>query len=139
MAADWHPLDRDDPPPVPHDNSDVTTDDIVAMLGGTMLPRDIERRRISKELARLTAERLANLEEYLNCFTTVELLQMLADFRAAGYSWIMGIGDLSSSKGDEVVRKILATRPHIPNKLERKTIRREKARGNHGRAKSKDR
>lgn len=136
---DWHPLDRDDPPPVPHDNSDVSNDDIMAMLGGTMLPRDIERRRIRQRGDKLVAERLADLEGYFNCFSTVDLLQTLADFRAGGYSYVVGIGNLYSEQGDAALRKVLATRPHIPSKPERKALRRSKAHDQHGQSKSKDR
>lgn len=136
---DWHPLDIDDPLPVPHDNSDVTNDDLMAMLGGKMLPRDIERRRIFQKQDELVASRLADLEGYYSWFSTVELLRTLADFRAEGSSSLIGIGRVNSATGEEALRKVLATRPHIPSKPERKVMRRVRAKNQHGRAKSKNR
>ncbi len=135
--TDWHPLDKDDPPPPAADNSDVTNEDLLAILGGVILPQDIKWRRIREENDARFRERMANLEEHLQTINTRELLRIHASGRAGGQAWIEGLGDMSYyGQIEDTVRKVLATRPHVPNKKEGSVLRRKAAkaagRAHHG-------
>ena len=141
---DWHPLDQDEPPrPVPHNNSDVTTNDIYAMLGGEMLPADIHHRRLRAEADADRRRRMNNLEAYFATFHTRELLDLLRRGTSSSGQrdvWIVGLGVVDFDHHMEViVRKALAGCEHIPNKEEAKSARRLAARRNYGQAKRRDR
>jgi hypothetical protein len=144
----YHPLDRDKPLPP---EEIVTTDDIYSMLAGNVTPsqfasekRRAKQREIEEDERRW---RRNNFKAYLDTLSTNELLQMLGDCRVRGYVTVGLVGEISCSKimggnfvtVEDIVREVLATRPHVPNKPEAKAIRRQKAKACHGKAKSKDR
>lgn len=143
VVKDWHPLDRDNPPPPEPDNSDVTNDDLLAILGGEILPSDIKRRRIM-EAGRIAREaRLkeayADLPTYIDKHypNTRELRDLHRKGIAGGQAWMFDLGDVSyCGKIEDAVRQVLATREHVPNKKEASVIRRKKAkaggRAHHG-------
>ena len=138
---DWHPLDQDEPPrPLPHDNSDVTNEDLLAMLGGTLMPQDIKDRRERAKNKALRRRRMRNLESYLAEFDTRTLLEFLRRGAGGREVYIPGLDTMSLSPHIEVVlRKTLAGREHIPNKPEATAIRRLAASRNRGQSKRKDR
>lgn len=127
-----HPADFDR-------NPDVSTNDIYAMLGGEMLPRDIEVRRRREEHSARLADFRKNYGAYFEGNTTRALLQIIRDIRF-GAALIDGLGEVWLNDQEEAaLRSELAKRPHIPNKKEARALRQAQAKARHGQAKGRNR
>jgi hypothetical protein len=131
-------------------NQDVTNDDILAMLGGELLPADIHERRAAKQRQKAMGRRQREIEAELAKFSTGKLLKM----RNHNFS-----GDVVFLDGDEYRRgrnadyrseaatqaeydeqlarrnalyAVLSRRPHVPNKIEGHNARKQAATEHHG-------
>lgn len=81
-----------------------------------------------KFLLREEAEK--NTLEVLEGFNTRQLLSMLSGVRLTLVDYYMELGsadDKLFSAYKDRIKKVLATREHVPNKLEAKKIRQERA------------
>lgn len=129
----------------PDKNPDVTTQDIFAMLGGEMEPRDIQARRNREKHEANVKHFRANVAAYFALVNTRRLIQMLRHAHL-GEVWIdavpgfPSIGDYYfSNEEEQLLRAELAKRPHIPNKKEGRLIRQANAKARHGQAKGRNR
>lgn len=124
---------------------DVTTNDIYQMLGGQMLPRDIEnRRRRDKHLANIEHFK-KNVAAYFALVNTRRLIQILRHAHL-GPVWIAPVPGFPpigehffTDEEERLLRAELAKRPHIPNKKEGRAIRQAQAKARHGQAKGRNR
>lgn len=110
-------------------NQDVTTDDIVAMLSGELLPSDIHARRAEKARKRAVGRRQGELEIELEKHSTAKLLA-LRNGLFYGYD-----RDEEQNEHEALryaVYAVLSRRPHVPNKIEGAKARRAAAKAHHG-------
>jgi hypothetical protein len=125
--AEYHPLDKERP------TTDVTNEELMQILSGEILPRDVHWQRWQKErVKRMKAARL-DFTGHLKTFHTRELMQMHRDGSIQGWANFGILAEVSySEKIETMVRAELATREHIPNKTEAKALRRAAATKHHG-------
>ncbi len=129
----------------PDKHPDVSTADVFAMLGGELMPRDIENRRRKKKHLENVANFRANVAAYFALVNTRRLIQMLRHAHI-GPVWIdpcpgfPAIGEyFFNSDEEKLLRAELAKRPHIPNKKEARALRQAQSKARHGQAKGRNR
>lgn len=142
----WSPTGGYDSNTKPDPHADVTTQDIFGMLAGDFLPRDLEARRRGEQRELARANFRKNHAAYFAKQNTRELIDMLRQCTRGMRIWIgsfdgfIHIGEVSFGSTEEAaLRAELATRPHIPNKLEARAIRQAKASKHRGQSKGKNR
>lgn len=123
----YHPLDDEKPDP-----NAVSNDDLMAIVGGQTTVSEVRSREWRAEMDRKRREILADPKAHLETYSTRELLNMHRRGYGGGEVWITGLGDICYSDIENLVREILATRPHVPNKKEGKALRRKAATAHHG-------
>jgi hypothetical protein len=75
--------------------------------------------------------------DHLNTLTTQDLMYMLGVTRKTGGWYYINYDSDGDGYSDNLIKEVLATREHIPNKNERRKIRQQKARKNRGQRKSR--
>jgi hypothetical protein len=131
-------------------NQDVSNADIMAMLGGELLPSDIVARRAAKKREKAVGRRQREIEAELEKFSTGKLLKMRTqnfcgevvflgeDGYLKGKSKDHYCADATEAEYDEqraqslALYAVLARRPHVPNKIEGHNARKEAATQHHG-------
>lgn len=135
-------------------NSDVSTDDIFAMLAGDILPAHIHARRRAESRGQKIADAQLRWEAHYEQFPTVKLLDMRGfstpfetmcvakidddgnDVFAYGYGWHDGSFTedeyVNMIAKERALKAVLNRRPHVPNKIEKETARRAAATAHHG-------
>lgn len=127
-------------------NSDVSTDDIYAMLAGEILPSDIHRRRAARKLQREWGRKQTEFEKEFAGHSTPYLieqwrreqheegyrLERRGDYeyesvKRGGNRWDRPPNEIPLDADDAYFRyrtrqfafkKVIDTRPHVPNKIE---------------------
>ncbi len=135
-------------------NSDVSTDDIFAMLAGDILPAHIHARRRAEARGQKIVDAQLRWEAHYEKLTTVKLLGM-RDFTtpfetmckviidAEGndvfsyeYGWRDGTFTeeqfVNQIGKERALKAVLNRRPHVPNKVEKVNARRAAATAHHG-------
>lgn len=133
-------------------NSDVSTDDIFAMLAGDILPAHINARRRAEARGQKIADAQLRWEAHYEKFPTVKLLDMrgfstpfetmcTARIDDEGndvfaYDWSDGSFTedeyVNMIAKERALKAVLNRRPHVPNKIEKETARRAAATAHHG-------
>lgn len=133
-------------------NSDVSVDDVMAMLAGELLPSDIHARRAEKKRLQKVGAIQRRIEGELEAFSTGKLLALRRQFYVYGrhvYRDNNGdylYGDPERERGEPstedayneqaayryAVYAVLNRRPHVPSKTEGETARRTAATAHHG-------
>lgn len=136
-------------------NSDVSKDDIFAMLAGDILPAHIHARRRAEARGQKIADAQLRWEAHYEQFPTVKLLDMREfttpfevmckasidaegnDVFSYGYGWRED-GSFTEEQyvnqiaKERALKAVLNRRPHVPNKVEKETARRAAATAHHG-------
>lgn len=136
-------------------NSDVSKDDIFAMLAGDILPAHIHARRRAEARGQKIADAQLRWEAYYEQFATTKLLDMRefstpfetmckASIDAEGNDvfayeyWHADDGTFTEDQyvnqiaKERALKAVLNRRPHVPNKVEKETARRAAATAHHG-------
>jgi hypothetical protein len=143
---------------IPHDNADVSNDDIFKILAGELLPSDIHRRREEAERNRRQAQVKDELMEFYKVLNTRHLLveyrqtrRLYADYyydpSPRNFPVVVKLGvpkQFHSPNGIvpyqetvlEAIKAVLATREHIPRG---RLARQLRAKERKGQGKSKNR
>lgn len=125
--SDYHPLDKELP------STDVTNDELMQILAGDMLPRDVHWKRRDAERKKIKDAAWADLPNYVKTIDTRSLLKVHRDGAIQTYAHIGILYEVSyTERVEKIVRAELATREHIPNKPEAKALRRAAASKHHG-------
>jgi len=129
-------------------NQDVSNDDILAMLGGELLPSDIVARRAEKKRQKAIGRRQREIEAELEKFSTGKLLKMRhgnddvvfhdgEEYRRGRGGDYCSEAATQAEYDEQLARRnalyaVLSRRPHVPNKIEGHQARKEAATQHHG-------
>lgn len=127
-------------------NYDVTTEMIFKMLAGELLPSDVHKARAEKHAKKVAGRKQWKLQEELEAyFETLNTRELIAMHKMAHRH----LGDIYTPFGDfryshgspayHAMQKVLARRPHLPKKPERRLQRQLAATQSHGPKKLRDR
>lgn len=116
---------------------DITSDVMFKLLSGEMTIADIERARAFKKQQKQRGRRQNEIEAY---YTKLSTRTLLAIKNGSYWSGLPHTGD----SGDwdlhwYALRKVLATREHVPRGAESKRLRQERAKAARGQGKGKNR
>jgi hypothetical protein len=119
-------------PELPQSNDDVSLDDMMAMLGGDLLPSDIHRRR---ELLSRREKTIANIGKVVRGLNPDVLKRLLRWAEEAKEVSVNGVTGIPSTIVIPAIKERLATIPVRLNKEEKRAA----AKANHGRSKCRNR
>lgn len=132
---------------IQQDNSDISLEDIRAILAEEITVEDIYRRRREKLEAEMFEQNVASRMAYYAETATKTLLRMFRRAKGSwGDSWYSyeyrrPPGFISANVEQAAIKAVLDTREHVPtrNKLEAKAERRRLAQQHHGGKKNRTR
>ncbi len=126
----WHPLDQDLP-----EEDQVTNDDLMLILAGEVLPRDLRGRKLAlKERAENEIWRKEfqnNLTGYFESLGTDHLIKILRQsYKHHGKIWVCGYGRIDfhdkfegGKTAEQILRSVLSQRPHLSTRKQVQTAR----------------
>lgn len=117
-------------------NQDITPEVMMQLLSGELTPTMITRRREIRQLKKKRGLAQTRLEAEYSKMSTRALLRLK---NANYWSDHPHNGEYGEDLGWWAIRKVLATREHVPTGLEAKLLRQQRAKAARGQGKSKNR
>lgn len=117
-------------------NQDVTPEVMLKLLSGEITPDDIRRQRAAKKFTKQRGQRQNELEATYAKMSTRNLLALMRR------RYLFCCDSIDQPDGDlhwYAIRKVLATREHVPSGPEAKRLRQKRAKAARGQGKGKNR